>query len=94
MGDQSQSKIIVDNPIGNGIDAFRGSFSSICTRAGLAHIPDTLGQLEHEGPYTYPPIRAPNSSRRLSFTFEDRLWLPLKRSLKTCVYRRLFRLRL
>ncbi|OBS15090.1 hypothetical protein FPOA_14101 [Fusarium poae] len=48
MGNQPQSKIIEDNPIGNGIDAFRGSFSSICERAHLSCIPDALDQLEHE----------------------------------------------
>jgi hypothetical protein len=49
MGNQPQSKIIEDNPIGNGIDAFRGSFSSVCERAHLSCIPDALDQLEHEG---------------------------------------------
>ncbi|KAH7201228.1 hypothetical protein DER44DRAFT_748366 [Fusarium oxysporum] len=48
MGNQPQSKIIEDNPIGNGIDAFRGSFNSICERAHLSCIPDALDQLEHE----------------------------------------------
>ncbi|KAG6980603.1 hypothetical protein FocnCong_v007859 [Fusarium oxysporum f. sp. conglutinans] len=48
MGNQPQSKIIEDNPIGNGIDAFRCSFSSICERAHLSCIPDALDQLEHE----------------------------------------------
>ncbi|KAL3587902.1 hypothetical protein FPOAC2_13801 [Fusarium poae] len=48
MGNQPQSKIIEDNPIGNGIDAFRGSFSSVCERAHLSCIPDALDQLEHE----------------------------------------------
>ncbi|KAL5583899.1 hypothetical protein FOVSG1_015250 [Fusarium oxysporum f. sp. vasinfectum] len=48
MGNQPQSKIIEDNPIGNGIDAFRDYFSSICERAHLSCIPDALDQLEHE----------------------------------------------
>lgn len=49
MGDQPQSKIIEDNPIGNGLDAFRGYFSSICEGARVSCTPDALEQLEQEG---------------------------------------------
>ncbi|RSL54458.1 hypothetical protein CEP51_014708 [Fusarium floridanum] len=48
MGDQPQSKIIEDNPIGNGLDAFRGYFSSICEGARVSCTPDALEQLEQE----------------------------------------------
>ncbi|RSL79330.1 hypothetical protein CEP52_017537, partial [Fusarium oligoseptatum] len=48
MGDQPQSKIIEDNPIGNGLDTFRGYFSSICEGARVSCTPDALEQLEQE----------------------------------------------
>ncbi|KAI1313249.1 serine/threonine-protein kinase Sgk2 [Xylaria venustula] len=45
MADDLRSKIIKDNPIGKGLDAFRTSFHSTCEDKGLSHSPDTLGQL-------------------------------------------------
>ncbi|KAH6869569.1 hypothetical protein B0T10DRAFT_418334 [Thelonectria olida] len=48
MGGQPQSKIIEDNPIGNGLDAFRASFNSICKGAGISCTPDALDQLGQE----------------------------------------------
>jgi hypothetical protein len=44
-----QFNIIKDNPIGNGLDAFRASFSSICEGAGVSCTPDSLEQLGQEG---------------------------------------------
>jgi hypothetical protein len=49
MVDQAQSKIIEDNPIGKGLDAFRSSFNSICEEKGLFQSPDDLGRLSQEG---------------------------------------------
>ncbi|RMD42513.1 hypothetical protein DV735_g2633, partial [Chaetothyriales sp. CBS 134920] len=48
MGNQPQSKIIEDNPIGNGLDAFRASFNSICEGASISCTPDALDQLGQE----------------------------------------------
>lgn len=49
MADQSRLKIIKDNPIGNGLDAFRASFNTVCADRALSRIPDALGQLDQEG---------------------------------------------
>ncbi|KAM0268990.1 hypothetical protein ACHAPA_004591 [Fusarium lateritium] len=48
IGNQPHFEIIEDNPIGDGIDGFRGSFTSICDRVRLPCVPDALDQLEHE----------------------------------------------
>ncbi|KAK0704195.1 hypothetical protein B0T21DRAFT_397094 [Apiosordaria backusii] len=48
MTDQLQSKIIDENPIGNGLDAFRASFNSICKGALISCTPDALEQLGQE----------------------------------------------
>ncbi|RSL76756.1 hypothetical protein CDV31_017362, partial [Fusarium ambrosium] len=48
MRDETQAKIIEDNPIGNGLDAFRASFQSICKGASISLIPNALEQLERE----------------------------------------------
>ncbi|KAL2175530.1 uncharacterized protein P884DRAFT_286564 [Thermothelomyces heterothallicus CBS 202.75] len=50
MADQPQSKIIEDNPIGNGLDAFRASFNTVCSGSDrtILRIPDALGQLDQE----------------------------------------------
>jgi hypothetical protein len=47
--DESQLKIIKDHPTGNGLDAFRTLFSSICQRAGVSCTSDALVQLSQEG---------------------------------------------
>ncbi|RMJ01691.1 hypothetical protein CDV36_015615 [Fusarium kuroshium] len=49
MRDETQAKIIGDNPIGNGLDAFRASFQSICKGGSISLIPNALEQLEREG---------------------------------------------
>ncbi len=49
MTDQ-RSKIIEQNPIGNGLDVVRASFNSICEGGS----PDALGQLGHDGNRTQP----------------------------------------
>ncbi|RSL39791.1 hypothetical protein CEP51_016769, partial [Fusarium floridanum] len=48
MRNESQSKVIEDNPIGNGLDAFRASFNSICEGASISPTPEVLEQLEQE----------------------------------------------
>ncbi|KAK0712345.1 hypothetical protein B0T26DRAFT_741530 [Lasiosphaeria miniovina] len=48
MTNQPQSKIIKENPIGKGLDAFRASFHSVCESASLPHCPDALQQLSRE----------------------------------------------
>ena len=49
MADPARSQIIKDNPIGNGLDAFRASFGLICEGASVPCTPDSLGRLGHEG---------------------------------------------
>jgi hypothetical protein len=44
-----QLKIIKDNPIGNGLNVFYASLSSICEGAGVSCTPDSLEQLSQEG---------------------------------------------
>ncbi|KAK3378788.1 hypothetical protein B0T24DRAFT_654860 [Lasiosphaeria ovina] len=44
MDDLPRSKIISDNPIGNGLDAFRASFSSACESANVSCTPDAFEQ--------------------------------------------------
>jgi len=46
------SKIIEENPIGKGLDAFRASFHSACEGAGLLYYQDALQQLNREGKKT------------------------------------------
>ncbi|KAF3357053.1 hypothetical protein VdG1_00204 [Verticillium dahliae VDG1] len=41
--------IIKDNPIGNGLDAFRASFVSVCEGADASRAPDAIDRLSHEG---------------------------------------------
>ncbi|KAH6705767.1 hypothetical protein EV126DRAFT_457884 [Verticillium dahliae] len=40
--------IIKDNPIGNGLDAFRASFVSVCEGADASRAPDAIDRLSHE----------------------------------------------
>ncbi|KAF5131576.1 hypothetical protein E5D57_007931 [Metarhizium anisopliae] len=49
MSDQSRLELINANPIGNGLDAFRALFTSICTSRNLTSTADTLHQLGSEG---------------------------------------------
>lgn len=49
MTDQPRSKIIKNNPIGKGLDAFRASFNLICEGASIPCTPDALVQLGQEG---------------------------------------------
>ncbi|RSL45552.1 hypothetical protein CEP51_016063, partial [Fusarium floridanum] len=48
MRDELQSEIIEDNPIGNGLDAFRASFNSTCEGAGISCTPDSIDKLGQE----------------------------------------------
>jgi hypothetical protein len=49
MTDQLHSKIIEENPIGKGLDAFRASFDTICEGVGISRTPDVLERLGQEG---------------------------------------------
>ncbi len=49
MTDQTQSKILENNPIGKGLDAFRSSFNSICKERSISCTPDALDQFGQEG---------------------------------------------
>ncbi|KAM0286950.1 hypothetical protein ACHAQH_000634 [Verticillium albo-atrum] len=48
MDDQQRLNIINENPIGNGLDAFRASFASACEAAGLSRATGAIDQLGHE----------------------------------------------
>ncbi|KAK4095936.1 hypothetical protein N658DRAFT_519472 [Parathielavia hyrcaniae] len=48
MADQPRSTIIEDNPIGNGLDTFRASFSTVSIDRSTSRVPDALGQLDQE----------------------------------------------
>ncbi|OBS17101.1 hypothetical protein FPOA_12378 [Fusarium poae] len=48
MGNQPYSQVIEANPIGNGLDTFRGSFNSICDGASISCTPDALELLGQE----------------------------------------------
>ncbi|KJZ68575.1 hypothetical protein HIM_12037 [Hirsutella minnesotensis 3608] len=49
MADQSRSEVIKEYPIGNGLDAFRASFSSICQGRNISTDPDAVERLGQEG---------------------------------------------
>lgn len=44
--DEAKLKIIKENPIGDGLDAFRKAFASTCYSKGLGHSPDAFDRLE------------------------------------------------
>ncbi|KAH8744073.1 hypothetical protein F5883DRAFT_30549 [Diaporthe sp. PMI_573] len=48
MADQPRSKIIEQNPIGNGLDTFRASFNTLCAGRETPRTLDALGQLDRE----------------------------------------------
>ncbi|KAK3933951.1 hypothetical protein QBC46DRAFT_400887, partial [Diplogelasinospora grovesii] len=48
MAEQSRSKIVEENPIGNGLDAFRASFNTLCTGSDIPCTLDALGQLDRD----------------------------------------------
>ncbi|KAH6618336.1 hypothetical protein B0J18DRAFT_437113 [Chaetomium sp. MPI-SDFR-AT-0129] len=48
MTDQPRLEIIKDNPIKNGLDAFRASFNTVCTDRGIPYTLDALGQLDFD----------------------------------------------
>jgi len=52
----TQLKIINDNPIGEGLDTFRALFNSICDDAGVSHTRDALEQLGYEGEKESAPL--------------------------------------
>ncbi|KAM7218492.1 hypothetical protein V8F06_006096 [Rhypophila decipiens] len=48
MTDQPRSKIIEENPIGRGLDAFHTSFNLLCAKRKISGTADALGQLDRE----------------------------------------------
>ncbi|KAL7785643.1 hypothetical protein V8C37DRAFT_315231 [Trichoderma ceciliae] len=46
--DQTQLKIIGDNPIGKGLDAFRALFKSVCEDQGVVCSPDAIDRLDQD----------------------------------------------
>ncbi|EXK78558.1 hypothetical protein FOQG_16775 [Fusarium oxysporum f. sp. raphani 54005] len=48
MADQPRSRVIKENPIGKGLNAFRASFNSICEAESTLCPPDALDQLDQE----------------------------------------------
>lgn len=56
MADPSQLGIIKDHPIGNGLDAFRASFNTVCADKGIPCTLDALDQLDLEGRTSAIPI--------------------------------------
>ncbi|KAK7229627.1 hypothetical protein V2G26_001797 [Clonostachys chloroleuca] len=48
MAFQGHSKMIEDNPIGNGLDTFRALFDSICEERGISRSQSALDQLDQE----------------------------------------------
>lgn len=49
--DEAKLKIIDENPIGDGLDAFRNEFASICDSMGLVCSPDEFDRLEDSWQY-------------------------------------------
>ena len=54
MTDQPRSKIIKENPIGKGLDAFRASFHLICEGANVFPTYGALERLGQEGRKDHP----------------------------------------
>ena len=49
MADHTRSIFIFENPIGNGLNGFRATFTSICKGAGLSSSDRAVDQLKREG---------------------------------------------
>jgi hypothetical protein len=47
--EQGRSKIIQENPIGNGLDAFRATFEATCQDRGILSTSSALRLLTEEG---------------------------------------------
>ena len=45
MADHTRSTLAFENPIGNGLDGFRATFTSICEGAGLSSSDRAVDQL-------------------------------------------------
>jgi hypothetical protein len=54
MADQPRSKIIEENPIGNGLDAFRTTFRSICEASNIPCSADALERFERQSEKDVP----------------------------------------
>ncbi|KAK3331540.1 hypothetical protein B0H66DRAFT_99091 [Apodospora peruviana] len=48
MTDQPRSKIMEENPVGRGLDAFHTSFNLPCAKRKISGTTDALGQLDQE----------------------------------------------
>ncbi|KAK4034126.1 hypothetical protein C8A01DRAFT_19029 [Parachaetomium inaequale] len=62
MADQLQSNIIEDNPIGNGLDAFRASFHMVCTDRTISRVPDAAAWLMASGTKSSARMRSAATS--------------------------------
>lgn len=49
MSDQSRSRLILENPIGDGLNGFRATFTSICEGADLRSPDEAVDRLKREG---------------------------------------------
>jgi hypothetical protein len=49
MSDQTRSKLIIENPIGNGLNSFRATFTLICEGADLCSADEAVDRLKREG---------------------------------------------
>ena len=49
MAGHTRSTLIFENPIGNGLDVFRATFTSICVGADLRSPDEAVDQLRREG---------------------------------------------
>jgi hypothetical protein len=87
MTDQLQSKIIKDNPIGKGLDAFRASFNLICEDRRISRTLDALEQLAPKGDIA-GFTKAPSSNQLVDL---QNLALDLLSALQTLPASRLLR---
>jgi chromosome condensin MukBEF MukE localization factor len=49
MSDQIRSRLIIENPIGDGLNAFRATFAVICEGADLRSPDEAVDRLKREG---------------------------------------------
>jgi hypothetical protein len=62
MSDQTRSKLIIGNPIGNGLSGFRATFVLNCEGADLWSADEAVDRLKQEG-------ESPESSITFLFTY-------------------------
>ena len=88
MTDQPRSKIIKDNPIGKGFDAFHASFNLICKDRRISRTSDALEQLAPQGGDMTGFTKAPSSNQLIDL---QNLALDLLLALQTLPASRLLR---